>query len=472
MTNVTALTNITAPAGPLGPSTTTSTPTTAVGSGRVTLGPLMRPMKGAWPAPDATNGPLLSDSGLVSGAPSTSGKTFYPWDSGVYNTQSQNWAQFPNGSLQNNTGTSVCANYSTARAYTLGPSIGLPVESNTDFGFVTDATTVTIYYFHYTYNVGRNYHDQQIYVEHDGVMKKVTTMPTTGSVAAGLCSRTLTFKEAREREFRVMLGWTSLFAGVYVESTATMRQSPNKPLIITNGDSWNEPTGNILATPIGGAYPTGTYENAGLSQMLAEATGFAVALCAEGATGYFNGADGASHTESYVNSTWPGINNSVFLSERRVAAMAAKFFPRNPILCNIGGWNDGDLPPTPVRTTYAARVSSGIARAIAAKPDLQMLFVGVQPVDITAGGKRALANLAIADAVAAAPQANIVGFIDEMPMWVDTTMSGQRGANVNSSDHIHLTCKGAELVANWFVASMKNLSIPADYYAGMLAYQS
>ncbi|MDZ7883417.1 MAG: hypothetical protein U5N53_11130 [Mycobacterium sp.] len=163
------------------------------------------------------------------------------------------------------------------------------------------------------------------------------------------------------------------------------------------------------------------------------------------------------------------------MSKLRMEDFAAKFGDRYPLLATVGGWNDGTLVTGDVRANYAARVTSGINRAVAAfetatgRDDLQMLFAGIQPVSITPGDVRDVSNLGIMDACASADPDNVIGFINLMGMWPNTTMSGQRGNNVNASDTIHLHAKGAEMVANWMLADIKNMSIPADYYEGMLS---
>lgn len=440
------------------------------GPGRIVLGPKMKPMKETWPAPDPDNGPLTADSGLVLGAPSTTGMTLYPWNSGVFNTQSQNWVTMPVGTWQNNSGFSACANASTPRWTTWDVNEGLPQESNLDTGFITDSTTVTIVYMHYVHYETRQYHDLQVYADHDGVMKKITNLPKTGSSANGLTYRTLTFKEAREREFRLLLPWNCHFIGIYIGNPHAVRKSPNKLLFAGNGDSWGEPSGNVLATPIGGAWPTGTYQNFGMWQAFIEATSAAVILLNEGGTGYFN-VGGTARSEEYFASLGGG---NTFMSKLRMEDFAAKYGDRYPILATVGGWNDGTLVTGDVRANYAARVTSGMNRAVDAfeavngRDDLQMLFAGIQPVSITPGDARDLSNEGIRDACASADPDNVIGFINLMDMWPNTGMGGQRGNNVNSSDTIHLHAKGAEMVANWLLADIQNMSIPADYYQGML----
>lgn len=438
------------------------------GTEDIVLGSLMKPMKGLHVI-DATNGPITGDTLIQSGAPSTTGRTLYPWNAGCYNTQSQYWAAAPDGTGFNDSGMSACVNNLGARVYGSTSMDGYPLESNIDFGFITEALSVTVVYFNYGGATGNGYHDNQIYVEDTatGNLKKMTQMPAT-KTATGLQYRTISFKEAREREFRVMLAMNSWFVGVYIESPYTIRKSANKLMFCVNGDSWNEPWGSVLATPVGGAYPTGTYRVAYTPQMLAEATGAAVANAAQSGTGYFNAGSGASKEEVDIYNQGTFNNCSVFFGKSRIDNIIGKIGPRNPIFFTIGGWNDGAI--TGSQSAYATRVASGISRIITAKADIQLLFAGIEPVSSAYQTNHQNDNNGIRDAITAAPQANIVGFIDMWDMWLDKTMSGQRGNNVNSSDQIHLHSKGAEMVTRWWTESIKAMTIPAEYYRGMLAY--
>lgn len=443
------------------------------GSGRLSLGSLFRPMKGVHTV-DATNGPLTGDTLNQPGAPAMGGRTLYPWSSGFFNTQSQVWQPAPEGANHNNSGYSACVNNIGARIYGATSMNGFTLESNIDFGFVTESLNVTIIYFNYGGATGNGYHDNQIYVEDEntGNLKKVTRMPATRT-ATGLHFRTLSFKEAREREFRVMLAMNSWFVGVVIDAPYTLRKSPNKLLLAYNGDSWGEPWGSVLATPVGGAYPTGTYRTAYTPQMLAEATGAAMILTAQSGTGYLNAGNGARTPPEAVHNAGNFNNNSTFFGHSRIDNLITKAGERNPILCTVGGWNDGAIVNNPIGADYAAQVGGGIAYALSKKADLQMLFVGIQPV--SSGGyeiNHQASNDGMRLGIEGAPQDNIVGFIDEWNMWLDKTMGGQRGNNVNSSDTIHLHAKGAEMVTNWWAASMREMTIPADYYYGMLRWNA
>lgn len=329
-------------------------------SSLITLGSLMHPMTDAFPAVDATNGPLTADTGITAGSPSTTGRTLFRWDSGVFRTQGMNWVAA--NTAANTSGQSAAINASTPRKYTYGTSQGFPYESNHDFAFVTDAPTVTVWYWHWTGYSGSNYHDMRWMVEDGGRLKQVRgnvglMMPSTSTAGGGFYSRTLTFKEARERQHRIMLPANCFVVGVYIDTLATIRKAANVPMMLMNGDSWQEPNGNVLASPIGGAYPTGTFRTAGFAQEYAIATGFVTALIAQGGTGEFNCNDGAARARGYANA----VGESVFHGDARIADAWAKFGAGAPIWRDMGGWNDGDLPGSPFQSNYQSRVADGLA---------------------------------------------------------------------------------------------------------------
>lgn len=437
-------------------------------SSNVPLERFINPIKDLHPAVDATNGPILTDSGLTATAPSFTNMTKYQWDSGVFNTQSQNWSTVLTGTGQNTTGQSMCFNNTTPRTWTYGNMSPMNMESCLDTGWVTDATTITIAFFNYTAYTGTGYCDMTLWVEHQGRLKRVDTgVPITQTASNGFIYRTLTFKEARNREFRILLPHSCWFAYVYINQSASIAKSANRFLIATNGDSWNEPhqTGTMM-TNSGGGFGTGTYYTYFLSQAIIEQTGWAVILMAEGGTGEYNCNDGVLRAQNYVNAG----GESVFHGQARINDFITKFGARNPLVWTIGGWNDGTLPPAPVRSSYAATVLAGIDYFISKKPNIQLMYSNIQPVSIAAGDARDLARQGQADAIALRPL-TVIGMVDSTGMWIvnDTTATGQRMANVNNSDNIHLHAKGADMVAAWYLAKAKKFQIPLSYVTGMMA---
>jgi hypothetical protein len=436
----------------------------------------IKPM-GMIPAVDATNGPWTADTGFVAGVPAgfpnVSGKTFYAWNSGVFNTQSQNWQAVPTGAGQNTSGYSACMNASTPRVWTFGSMTGYPLESLIDFSFVTDSTTVTLVYNALIANQGGSttHHDHTVFYEHQGQMKELGTLPKTGTGGSGLFYRTLTVKEARMAEWRFILPGMHWLIGIIVDSGATVRKAPNKFLFAYNGDSWGEAMGCTLASPIGGAWPTGTYRTAFLPTWLIRLTGGAVIQMGQGGTGEFNANNSAATAANVTNSD----GSSVFHGVSRINHLVTNFGSRNPVVLTLGGWNDGTLPAAPVAATYQTRVQEGIQRFIAAKSDIKLLYASIEPVSITGGDSRDLSlqgQLAAFAAGKAVYPGNVLSYADLRAMWVDTSTAAtsQRTANVNTTDTIHLHIKGGLTVANWLVAWLKNVKISASYVNAMMTW--
>lgn len=467
MGNQLALSGIVTPAGVLGP------PPVAA---QTSLGSTMQPMSELHPAVDAVNGPLTANTFITAGSPSLTGRIFYAWSSGVFRTQGMNWVSA--ATPANTSGYSAAINASTPRVWNYGTSNGFPMESNHDFAFITDSQTVTIFYFHMNVYTAANYHDVRIFAEHDGRMKHIRDsggkgLPMTNTAGGGLYYVTLTMQEAREKQYRVMLPSNCYFIGALVDTQATIRKAPNVFFALYNGDSWGEPNGNVLASPIGGAYPTGTFRTAGICQELTIASGWVWGEIAEGGTGEFNCNNSASTLPSFTS----GLGESVFHGDTRINDAWTKFGAGSPLVCTIGGWNDADLPGVPYQANYKARVQAGINSWKAKSAGIKLMYATIQPVDqVGAGGTGALTTgrlgslLGQLEAFTDVQNANnIIGSIDLRPMWVTMSVAGQRGANVNSADTIHLHAKGAELVSRWILASMKPMVVPTAYYNAMLA---
>ena len=249
-----SLSRIAVPTAVAGSEPSTKAQTDAGAGGTITLGETYDPMTGVWPAVDATNGPLTADAGPTNTAPSFTGLTLYAWSSGVFNTQSQNWLAVPasNGPAANQ----CCANVTTNRGQYGSSGIGF--SSHSDFGFSADTAKVILAYWVNTATlsgVSTPNHETQVFVEHEGRMKGIRSMPAVWAHASGggnqMFYRVLTFKEARRRRFRVMMSANCWLAGVYVDTDANIQKSKNLPFWMSFGDSWAEPNNNVYAS-VGG----------------------------------------------------------------------------------------------------------------------------------------------------------------------------------------------------------------------------
>lgn len=446
------------------------------GAGDVMLDEFIKPW-GMLRAVDATNGPWTATSGITAGLPTgfpnVSGKTFYAWDSGVFNLQSQNWEAAGTATGQNESGYSAAINKSTPRVWTYGGLNGRPLESMVDVNFMTDSANVTfVFYARLADQAGSTtFCDVTTAVEVNGTMMELGALPATSNSGSGVKYLTQTVSQARMAEWRAILPGTCYFLGVLVDTGSSVRKAPNKLLFAIPGDSWNEANGCTLASPIGGAWPTGTYRTHSLPTAFIRATGASVIFLGQGGTGEYNANDGQSRDANYIGPD----GSSVFQSVSRVNDFVTKFGARNPIMFQIGGWNDGTLPPAPVATSYQTRSQEGIQRFLAAKPDLRMIYATVEPVNMTNGSVYDLMRQGQLAAWSAAKQVypnNIVGYIDLKAMWLDTSNNAgsQRYVNVNQSDTIHLHVKGGVMVANWLVAALRNMRVSLDYINKMMSW--
>ena len=444
------------------------------------LGDLFKPW-GLIKAVDATNGPWTADTGITAGTPTgfpaVSGKTFYAWDSGVFNTQSQFWEAAGTAAGQNASGYSACVNKSTPRVWTFGSLTGRPVESMIDTGIVTDSASVTlVYYSRLADQQGSTTHtDMTVAVEVNGQMMELGATPAVNTAGTGTKYRTLTMQQARMAEWRFILPGNCYLIGVLVDTGSTIRKAPNKLLLAYTGDSWGEAGGCTLAAPIGGAWPTGTHRTHFLPMSIIRLTGAAMIQLGQGGTGEGNANDSTWRDANYLGSD----GSSVFHSVNRINDLVTKFGSRNPVVLHFGGWNDGDLVPAPAQSVYQARVQEGIQRYIAAKADIKLFYASIQNVYMPSAGsltaKRGASLLGQLAAFAAGRSVypnNVLGYADFRAMWPDgsTGSTSQRTVNTNAADTIHLHMKGGYSVANWIVAALKDLRLSQSYYNQMKAY--
>jgi hypothetical protein len=440
----------------------------------IMLSDLMNPW-GMIKAVDATNGPWTADTGITAGLPTAfpavSGKTFYAWNSGIFNLQSQNWQAAGTAAGQNASGYSAAINKSTPRLWTFGSLTGQPVESMIDVNFMTDSAAVTfVYYSRLADQQGSTTHtDMTVAAEVNGQMMELGALPAVNTAGTGNKYRTITMQQARMAEWRALLPGNCYFIGILVDTGSTVRKAPNKLLLAYNGDSWGEAGGCTLASPIGGAWPTGTHRTHFLPTSIIRLTNAAMVQSGFGGTGEVN-ANGTAGDANYVNAD----GSSVFHGVSRINYFINTFGARNPLVLHLGGWNDRDSGFN--QAQYQARVQEGIQRWIAAKADIKLFYGSIQNVWLPGEGSLTAALTAMTNGQVAAFAAgraaypnNVLGWMDFRNMWPDgsTGATSQRTVNTNAADTIHLHVKGGYSVANYIVSLLKDIRLPQSYYNAM-----
>lgn len=423
----------------------------ALGSGGVALGDLYEPMLGIWPAVDAVNGPLTADAGITSSAPSFAGMTYYGWNSGRLNKQSQNWVAVPssNGPSSNQ----CCQNVTTNRGNNYA-STGLGFPCHSDFSFVADTAKVIIAYWQTNtgmaaQGVATSYHEVQVFAEHDdGHLKGVREMPAVwpnGSTTNQMFYRVITFKQAKSKEFRVMLSAGCWLAGVYVDTGAQMSPAPNRPVLVgCFGDSWAEGGGNVFSSfggngaQAGVTWPTGCsllYSNTAIQYAIA--TGFACIIGHQGGTGYF-GTNGSGIGIDDVTT----LGFTSFCSQNQVNYFWSTFGARHPIAGVFGMWNDGTGYSTAV---YKARAITVYQKLIAKDDTIPILVEGCQNKSVTVGDGRDLANTGLKQACAQL-SSNVIGFVDNIGDALSGSTIVDLGAANIGPDGLHPTTKGGNFI--------------------------
>jgi hypothetical protein len=452
----------------------------AAAGGYVALGELYRPMTGTWPAVDATNGPLTADAGITNVAPSLTGLTQYKWNSGRFNTQSQNWQAVPtsNGVTANQ----CCQNVTTPRGSNYA-STGLGFPCHSDFSFVADTTKIIIAYYQTTtgmanLGISSSAHEVQVFAEHEGAMKGIRNVPAqwpSGSGGNQMFYRVITFKEARKREFRVMLSVGCWLDSVYIDTGGQLSKAPNRPVLFgCFGDSWGEGAGNVFSS-IGGngasygtTWPSGCsllYSNSAIQYAIA--TGFACIIGHQGGTGYVNSNGAGQNEDSSVAGFTP------FISTGQVDYFWTTFGTRYPCAVVAGGYNDGTAPVSaPITTNYQALVTKGYNKLLAKDPAMPILVQGIQCKTVTVGDGRDQANTGIKQAVAALQAAGkpMLGFIDD---FADYGNNGSVYTDIWSADigpdGLHPTVKGGDNIGQRRAKRSAQFLIARNRVAQMIA---
>lgn len=415
--------------------------------GQVPLRTLYRPMT------DIISSSVLTTDQYLFAAPSdytNLGGT--RWDSANYNTQGQNLIAVTAGIP-----TSGCINDSSGR-YTTSGSNNIPFGSVIDIEFLHTGDKLDIMMQTF------GYFDSQVYIEDEGRMKKAKQLPLAGNYS-GYSYRSLRFAEIATRRIRVVMP-AVYFVQIMHEQSAILAPSPDRPLIVTTGDSYFESAG---AYNSGSARSFTTY---GMIDALIEATGFAVARCAQGGTGYFNDGTGAAGSLTAVASNT--MHTSPFGSAPRVAYYG-KFLGSvaKPVAVLVNGTcNDGGLSGDGTNASQAGMQTrvTALLNAIAARdPKVGIVAIGPEPINDSYGpGAHATNRLGIQAAIAAHAQG--IGFADAnnptTPWWTGTgyekSVSTSQQAQMVGADQIHPNWFGHKYYGSRIAAAIGDFRVPKD----------
>ncbi len=417
---------------------------------RVSLGSLYRPMT------DVISTSVLTTDQYVTSLPNDyTNQWGTRWDATTFNTQGQNLVAATPGSPANG-----CVNSSSGRYVTSG-STTLQFGSTIDVEFMFTGDKLDI-----MMSCGGGYFDTQVYIEDQGVMRKAKALPLTGS-ATGTVYRSLRFAERATRRIRVVLPYgpnALTWTQIVHERSAILTRSPDRPLIVTTGDSYFEPAGTYNP---GSARSFACF---GMIDQLIEATGFAVARCAQGGTGYFNDGSGSAGS---LTATYGTAHSSPFGSTSRIGAYTPFLGAAKPVLFLVNGTiNDGGLSgdgTTASQAAMQARVTALFDAVAALDPLVGIAAIGPEPLnDSAASGVHAVNRLGIKAAVDAHGQG--VGFADAnnpaAPWWTGTgyenSVSTSQQAQMVGSDQIHPNWFGHKYYGARIAAALASMRVLRD----------
>lgn len=415
--------------------------------GRVPLHTLYRPMT------DIISSSVLVSDQYVTAVPGDYVNQWGTrWDSANLNVQGQNLVAVTAG-----TPASGCVNDSTGR-YQVVSSTNVPMASVIDIEFLHTGDKLDI--MMQTFGA----FDTQVYIEDEGRMKKAKALPLAGN-NSGYSYRSLRFAEIATRRIRIVMP-AVYFIQVLHEQSAIVAPSPDRPLIVTTGDSYFEASG---------AYNSGstrTFATYGMLDALIEATGFAVARCAQGGTGYFNDGTGAAGSLTAVASNTS--HTSPFGSAPRVAYYG-KFLGSvaKPVAVLVNGTiNDGGLSGDGTNASQAGmqtRVTALLNAIAALDPKVGIVAIGPEPINDSYGsGAHATNRLGIQAAIAAHAQG--IGFADAnnptTPWWTGTgyekSVSTSQQAQMVGADQIHPNWFGHKYYGSRIAAAIGDFRVPKD----------
>lgn len=451
----------------------------------VPLNTFFESANGVYPA---TGGHLTTDAGIQDGIPSpTTGLRFVAWDATdsfgrrIFNYQGCNAVTAP--AAINTTaaaaiaGATAMSNDCTPRNHGFGTMSSDRINGTQNARFDTDSLRVIPVWVNFNGYHGSSYHDMHMQVEgSDGKLQHLSNgaanngLPRTATTGGGVKRRELTWADRRMKTHRVILSGYGYFMGVYIDTNATIRRTPNKPLFMGGIDSWWEGNGCAWSgSTAGGAWgaSTGSYQCLGMPEAISFHIGLPVGTTGEGGSGWQK-ANGVTAGED------PNYNTAgtaaCQASNIRMADLVAKFSEQYPIHILPGSWNDGTALGTPYQTTYRTRMALGftkmIAYAAALNRDIKFITGQIQPVDRANGDVYDQSDAGIAEIPALYPS-NCLGILNLRSMWLDTAYpSGSRSIYCHAepfSAYIHLWLLGFMTVGRYIADQLGHISVPLDY---------
>lgn len=426
---------------------------TATFTDSVALGSLYRPMTNVYPSAEIT-----TDSMSTSAQTFTSQDTLV-WDAaqtaGKFNLQGQNWVPVTSGTplagVKNGTGDRSIS--------------GVQVGMNLDFEFMYTGDKIDLFF------IATGDFDSQVYVEYQGEMRKLKAKPlpstTTGYVVrnikfAGDGASTLEANKARR--IRVVMSGSAYFIQLIIEMNALVYASPDRPLLITDGDSYIE---SYHAKNTGSDE---TYFTYGPNDALLEATGFAIWRASQGGTGFFNNGAGTTVTTDAANAA---ANTTRFGSAGRKTKMQPAFNAMPVAYLLHGTVNDGSLSGGTAAMKARAKVVYQEAAALDPNGLVTIIHVGNEPYTVPAatpagyvsGGANDLNRLGHIAAVAEVARTYFVDpAVPTAPWWTGNSYNNlsttDQQALITGADGLHGNYRGYHNHGRRIAQAIRNLPIP------------
>jgi hypothetical protein len=308
--------------------------------GETSLGDSYIPYDGVFPA-----ALIASDQYIPNDPPSGyTSMTGTRWDSPKFNMQGQVLTPVVPSNLA-----AGCYNKPTGR------NVGALIDMEFDF----DGDKFAIHFQAF------GYFDIQIYIEYDGAMRRLHDVPWEAT-HEGYAFRDIKLTRRITGRVRIVIPFL-YFVQILHEGNATLRRSPDRPLVITDGDSYFDMSGAFVAGS------SKTFATHGPSEALLERTAFAVGRHGQGGTGYFNnGAGAASETPAAGGSTR-------FFSTDRLNSIKAHGVGNIFMYLINGTINDGELSGG--RAGMKARALAGYRALHEWDPGILIVVVGPEPLN-------------------------------------------------------------------------------------------